>query len=271
MPSINRTRPDFAIQQQQILSRQIAEQQNAIATGIRVARPSQDPAAWSQISSVGTEMGNIAAWLSNIDSVRATAAQVEDSLSQIADGLVRAKELAIQAASASTGAPARAIIAEEFRAVRAQISDILTSRDAQGQSLFPDGSALAVPVDRQTQLSGQLNRSEFGSILAVLDGALSAIVSGSDADRSQALTTVNALFDTLSTAQTRNGLVQQRLETLEVQHQQTGLVQSEWRSAARDTDISASISLMQKLMVNLQAAQASYARIAQNSLFDFLR
>jgi flagellar hook-associated protein 3 FlgL len=236
-----------------------------------VARPSQDPAQWSQISAAGTELGNISVWRSNIDSVRATAAQVEDSLSHIADGLIRVRELAIQAASASTGAPARNIIAAEIETVRDQIGAILHSRDAHGQPFFPDGPALAIPVGQQDQAAGQIDRRTIVPLLSGIDSILTAVEHGTDVERSQAASMAATLIDTLASMQTANGLVQQQLERLSLQHQQTGLVQSERRSAARDTDISATISLMQKLMVNLQAAQASYTRIAQSNLFDFLQ
>ena len=46
---------------------------------------------------------------------------------------------------------------------------------------------------------------------------------------------------------------------------------SEYRATLEETDLALAISEVQKLLISLEAAQATYARIQQSSLFDQIR
>ena len=62
MQSVNRTRPSQDILLQSELSQRIADHQEQIATRRRIDRPSQDPAAWAQISDTAKVQANMGAW-----------------------------------------------------------------------------------------------------------------------------------------------------------------------------------------------------------------
>ena len=69
----------------------------------------------------------------------------------------------------------------------------------------------------------------------------------------------------------QQGIVGNRLETAKIYLQDNSINLAERRSALEDTDLSETISKVQSLLVNLQAAQAVYGQIEQQTLFDYLR
>ena len=97
MESINRNRPNDAIQKQSDLSKLIGKTQESIASGKSFSRPSEAPSSWLEISSLGRKAAIESSWLNNIGRAGILAQQAESSIDIIASGTIRAKELVIQA------------------------------------------------------------------------------------------------------------------------------------------------------------------------------
>ena len=62
-----------------------------------------------------------------------------------------------------------------------------------------------------------------------------------------------------------------RIDQLVERYETTKIQQAEERSALEDTDITAAIARVQAKQLTLDAAQAVFARVNQNTLFDILR
>ncbi len=88
--------------------------QNQAATQKRITKPSDDPVAANRVLVQKTELKGIDQYLKNIASAKNFLEYSEQSLSELAEGLTRAKELALgQASDASGNSETRRVVAAE--------------------------------------------------------------------------------------------------------------------------------------------------------------
>lgn len=80
----------------------IFKSQEQISTGKRVNRPSDDPAALSRIVSYRTQISSISEYKKAIDTGRGYLGSIDSGLSSLNEELIRARELALEAADASS-------------------------------------------------------------------------------------------------------------------------------------------------------------------------
>src|SRR5262249_12445904 len=107
-----------------------------LATGERVARPSDDPAAWAA--------GKRAEAARTLNAGRGEAlarsqdrlTQMDGALAAIGDSLQRARELAVMASNASMGPDGRTAIAGEVRGLRQSALAAANTRTADGEYIF---------------------------------------------------------------------------------------------------------------------------------------
>lgn len=281
MSSINRNRPRDAVQSQIDLAHAITAQQNAIATGKRINVPSDDPQGWLEVSLVARQQGNEAAWTANIGRAETRAVQAESSISELATGLTRAKELTVQASNGTLNAADREGIAKELEGILANFSDLLNQDDSFGGKLFAD-AAIEVPIGGTrtviaapslARLSQGINDGAGGTttLKDAMLTTIDAIRNGSGAQRSAALTTLDSATNHVSVLLTEQGVARGRLESARNQFLDSKIVLAERRQQIESVDITEAITRLQKLDITLQAAQSVYGRIAQRSLLDFLR
>ncbi len=271
MQSVNRLRPGNDINLQGELSRRIADRQQQIATGKRIDKPSEDPAAWSQISNIAKSQANISAWLRNIDRAQSIASQAEDAITQISTQLTRVNELLVQASSGAVSSESRNIIALEIEHIGATLSDIFSKDDSYGERLFPDNTPLSIPIDNDISVTAAPAISQFPDLVATIANIASTIRTGDESQRAAMLTVLRAQTDDLVGLLGQQGITGKQLEEAQTQLRNRQIDFAEYRSAIEDTDLTQTIADMQRLLVNLEAAQATFARIEQSSLFDLLR
>lgn len=132
MQSINRLRPQSPIALQSELSELIAARQQQIATGRRLEKPSDDPAAWAAISGASRVQANMDAWLRNIDRGLSVSRQAETAITGIADRLADASALLIQASSDTIGNENRNIIALEMDDIAVSVGKLMRQNNAFG-------------------------------------------------------------------------------------------------------------------------------------------
>lgn len=273
------------INRQLDLSKGIARAQADISSGTRLQTASDDPAAWSRIAVIKRTEANQEAWLGNLD----TAASVADQVSSVLDGLFnafqRAGELMIQANGASATPSDRAAIADELLGIAADIDSAATTVDSRGLPLFPADTPLPIPISRVLRITATDSRpavfdtvsTPSGTIplAQILRDAAAAIVDPDDATRKPAsaasndavqagITHISALLGQQGVRGARIDSVIERLET-------NALSLEEERGKLEGTDVAATLAQMQADLLSLQAAQATFARINQISLFDLLK
>lgn len=280
MVAISRQTVADEIKRQQALTQEIAKAQIAVSSGRKLSAPSDDVYAWVEISEIGRMQASFAAWTGNVSYGESRAEKAQTNLTQINTLMTRAKELVLQAASSSTGDAGRATIATELQSLRNTLSELLNESDFQGIPVFDDGTTLKIPVGRGIQLEAVGTRQSVSEDIdvggtpmtldAILAQAITAVSSGTDADRTSALGAVEKGLDHVIAEQAKQGIRSERLSTFGERLEDVRLSLKERRSTLEDTDLTETIARMQQKLLTLEAAQSAFARINQKSLFDLI-
>ena len=268
------------ILRQQRLSQRITDDQAAVSTGKRVRMPSQDPQAWVQISEIAQAQAQNAAWIDTISYGQARAQKAEANLQEVNSLFSRARELMVNAATSTLDAAGQAAVVAEIQAIRSSVSELLNQKDYQGVPVFDDTTSIKVPVSRGLALDVVGTRQSIetgitvGGVPRTLDDILAeaetAAASPVQADRQNSLKSLEAGLDHIILAQSVQGIRGDRLEAVERRVSDTKLDLSERRSKLEDTDLTETIARIQANLLSLEAAQAAFARINRQTLFDLI-
>ena len=268
--SVNRQRVARDIAAQTELATALAERQRAIATGRQLERPSDNPDGWAQVARLDARTIDTAGYLRNIDRARGRAALAETALDGLSALLQRARELVIQGTGGTAASADRSAIATELAGIGEQAADLLARGDTDGEPLFAERPQL-VPVDRDIVVTTAPSLSELGDLPTLLADLGAAVARGSEPDRVAALSRVSERGDALTLTIATQALRSERMTATRDRHLSGNVDRAELRSAIADTDVTRAIAETQRLLVNLQAAQATFARLSQTSLFQLLR
>lgn len=284
------------------LRKQAEKLQSQIGTGERLTRSSDDPVAAAKLRSLARRET-----LSNIDQRNsdraATDLQLGDqALISIADTVIRAKELAIQAANTTLSDENRLAIGTEIANLRENLLFLANSRDSSGQSLFGGETAGLAYEDVAGVISyigtatspladlgdGQtVERSVTGpeflnfdpgtgatDMFAVLGALATGLAAGGTAAQtaaSDAISVLDSGLEKITTAQTVIGTRQAWVETIDDRRVAMGELLAEEEANIGGADLASTITRLQELMTVLEASQASFIRLTNLSLFDQLR
>ncbi|MEM6474919.1 MAG: flagellar biosynthesis protein FlgL [Pseudomonadota bacterium] len=276
--------------------------QTQIATGQKIQRGSDDPAAAGRLRALlrAERLGDVEA---------ESAAKLEQDLSIAADELggvndllIRARELAVQAGSDTLGEEARAIVAEELEQLGEELFARANGTTLTGEPLFA-GTAAGPAFTRDTNgvvtYAGNLENGavpvapgievergvagpqvfEFDlngtptSAFAVLSGLADALRGGSADPSAAALGAIAGIDEALDTSTRSQTVLGTRLAWVEVLQQNQvnrGISLAEQRSEVGDTDISDAITRLQQTLTALEASQATFSRVSSLTLFNAL-
>ncbi|MDH3387622.1 MAG: flagellar hook-associated protein FlgL [Gammaproteobacteria bacterium] len=135
-----------AFQQQQ---QKLAKLQQQISTGVRLNKPSDDPAAASKVLELEQSVSANLQYQANINLAEQRLSQQDTVLASYANLLNRVRELAIQANNAPVDAVARRAIAAEIDERLNELVSLANTTDANGDYLFAgyqNGSAPFTPA-----------------------------------------------------------------------------------------------------------------------------
>jgi flagellar hook-associated protein 3 FlgL len=282
---------------------QIERNRTQIATGQRIERGSDDPAAAAQLRSIARRGALAEVESENAARVGQDLAAASTEVEAVTALLQRARELAVQAANTPTGADGRQAIAFELEQLTEELFSRANGTALTGEPLFAglsSGAAFtrnalgnvtyagtlasgAVPVAPGTVIERGLPGSEVfefdlngtpTSAFAVLGGLAAALSGGSPdpvAAANAALEGIDAALDTTNRAQTILGTRMAWVEQVQQQQTDRGVALAERRSRVGDTDIAEAIARLQQSLTALEASQAAFARVSSLSLFDALR
>lgn len=274
--------------------------QQQIATGQKLGKSSDDPLAASQLRALmRTER------LSQVDAANANRAssdlQLADAtLSDFADYINRARELATQAANGTLNNSQRAGIASELKQIHGSLVALANARDSAGHALFGGeaaGDAYALDAagnasyigtasspdvqlgDGQTVRRGVtgpefLNFSVNGNptdLLAQMK-ALGDALAGAAADPAQAardaLDALNTGLDKVTTAQTVVGARMAWIDLTGDRRTNLSELNASEEAELGSTDAATAIARLQQLSLVLEASQAAFSKLANLSLFN---
>lgn len=269
------------IRRQKALSQSIVADQTAVSSGKRLTKASQDPLAWVQVSDLARQQSQQAAWTSNVSYAQSRSAKASSNLEELYNLFNRGQELMITASTASTNESGRAAITAELNNIRAVANELINETDFQGTPVFDNGTSTAIPVSRgiNLQVVGTREQVSTGidvggtamSIDDILANAIAAVSTGTEADRSAALDGLRKGLDHVINQQTSQGVRGDRLDTAKDRLVDVDLTLTERRSILEDTDLTETLANVQSKLTTLEAAQAVFAKINQQTLFDLIR
>lgn len=279
--SINRYRAPEAVSQQIQLSQLIARQQALVGGESRVARPSDDPKAWLEVATISRFQSDEAAWTQNLGRAETRASQAEASLNAVVNGLIRTRELLLQANSGTISPTDPEALAIEVEGLASDFQDALGQSDNYGGPLFGSGPPIRVPISdgRTTVASPNIDAVQEGipiggGVTATLDEIMVAtadsIRNGDGAARADQLNALDGALNRITQLLTRQGVVRSTLESTRDQLDQSKLSLASRKSELSDANVTEALTRLQSLMTNLQATQAVYAQISQQTLFDYI-
>ncbi|WP_151702613.1 flagellar hook-associated protein FlgL [Nitrincola alkalilacustris] len=279
--------------------------QQQLATGQKLSQPSDDPLAATQINKYERVIARNEVFANNVNVSERRLRLEESTLTAITESVLNIKDLAIQANNGANSDNDRAIIGEEMRQILGQLVGALNTRDAQGEYLFSGFKGGTEPyqlnADDNYEYRGDSGQRflDIGenATIAATDPGSTLFGSGED----NLLNVVNSLasllkgdrpldaaFETITEeVSDLQGQVDQFFETLVTKRSELGarlrvlddqrdaladikLFTQNTLSKFKDTDYYEATSQLLLEQNALQAAYASFGKIQQLSLFNYV-
>ncbi|MEC8633434.1 MAG: flagellar hook-associated protein FlgL [Pseudomonadota bacterium] len=272
----------------------VAELQAKLGSGKQMVRPSEDPDKANLISGLEDAKKRQGTYSTNVDAVetRLTAeSAVLDSMTTI---MQRITQLTVQSSNDTLGVSDRDVIATEIEALRNELLNLTNTQDLTGAYIFSGNktSSPAFVEDSNGTVSYngdygrmEVNVSDVRSIaintlgpdlfsaadFKALDDLVVDLRNADGAGVRTKLADVNSINDRLINSY---GSMAGRLAAIESQRSvidETTLRIDELLIREDDLDYAKAVTELSKESVALQALQASFMKVAQLSLFNFLR
>ena len=295
-----------ATQQISTVQSDLARSQAQVSSGKDIIHPSDAPDKASTIQRLRSMLDRQLSYGDTIKTVQ-TRLQAEDtSLGSVSEILTRINEIAVQSANDTLSGPNRKALGVELKGLRDQLLSLANSQDTTGNFIFagsrltqppfptgPDGTVqyqgdqTRMMVSIGDQRSLPINRSGSAVFVPVMrtDAQGQAVGVGFF----QALDDLTASVNGSNQAGMQRGIGE--METLlqgvllgradvgtdlAVADQQTSVLDDitlnlkSTLSDVEDLDFAAAVTKMNKQMLSLEAAQASFAKIAKLNLFNYI-
>lgn len=259
---------------QQRLAQSIETTQIQISSGKKLQAMSDDPVAARRISTIQTAQSSMAAWKLNLNSARGMVDMGETVMNSSASLLLRANELALMAVDGSQNSMSRAAIALELQSIASEIDNLAATRGANGEPIFGameniirfDSDIAFAPLP----IAADAFSIDGISIANLVRDSAAAIADEDSAGMNQAVTQMSGAIDHVAHQHSLIGLAAARLERLVDSMELRSIAVAEERSSLEETDLSEAIARLNAQDITLSAAQAAFAKINRQTLFDIL-
>lgn len=277
---------------------QLFKYQQQLASGKKLSQPSDDPLAATRINKFERVIARNEVFSNNVDVAERRLKMEETTLTLVTETTLRVKDLAIQANNGGLSETDLRIIGAELEQLVGQLSGAMNTQDAQGEYLFAgfkgqtqpyvlnadgnyefrgDSGQRFLDVGENTQIASTDSGADiFGTgennLLNTVKNMAQALNSDpvNLVDFNQERVALDQFFEQTITARSKIGA---RLGVLEDQREQLAdmkLFTQATLSGIQDTDYYEATS---KLLLEQSALEASYAtfgKIQQLSLFNFV-
>jgi flagellar hook-associated protein 3 FlgL len=284
----------------------LAHTQEQLSTGLQIVKPSDEPDKASLVTRLESELARQSSYQNTLKMVNVRLTAEETALKNTSDVMYRIKELSVQAANDTLGMQDRQSIALEIGALRDQVLSLANSQDGNGNYLF-SGSRSGSPAFAKDasgrvlyqgdQARMQVNVGDNRRMNLNMPGAdaFIRVVRDDGKGNKTGVDFFQALDDLVNAVQTsdhvgiqrgvgevdslQNGISEglgQIGADLNVVDLQTNVLDQvvlrlkSTRSDVEDLDYTEAITRMNKDQLALEAAQSSFAKISQLTLFKFL-
>ena len=297
---------DRATQQLGGVQSRLTKVQEQLSTGLQIVKPSDAPDKASLVTRLESELARQSGYQDTLKAVNVRLTAEETALKNTSDVMFRIKELSVQAANDTLGLQDRQSIALELGSLREQILSLANSQDSNGNYLFSgsrageeafskdssgriiyqgDHARMKVNVGDNRRMNLNLPGSDIFTRVVRDDGKGGKV----GVDFFQALDDLTQAVKTADRTKIQRGIGE--IDSLQigvseglgqigadlgvVDMQTTVLDQvvlrlQTTRSDIEDLDYTEAITRMNKDQLALEAAQSSFSKISQMSLFKFL-
>jgi len=282
--------------------------QSKISSGKNFTSLAEDPVGASRVVSLKRELSQLDTFKSNIDSTRRRLSLGETAISDITNGVQRAEELIIQAGNGGLSSENRLQISYELEEMVEYLAGLMNARDAKGEYLFSGSKGTTQTFQKQVDgtytyegdstvrkiqvaSSQYIESTDSGQFLfqsvtmpagsSVEGNVLNTLVQAIESIRND---TGAQLGDGIATALDRLSQVQSRLseavstiggrlnilDSAEMSNEDFDLLTQGALSAIEDLDYAAASTELAKRQLALEASYASFAKIQNLSLFNYI-
>lgn len=285
MIGATRFRMTAEINRQGNLGKEIARAQSDISSETRLRTASDDPGASARVADIRRKQADETAWAANVETGAAVAANADSTLTLVSNGLNRARELVLAGASDGASEADRASYATELRGIVSDFSNYAKQTDSRGLPVFPEDTPLSIPIGRGISVPATVSRAEaFAGVpvagggttdlAAILNAAADAITQPDGATRADALASslkaVEGATSHVADVHAQQGRLGAQFDTARERLATSSVNLQDERGQLEGTDIPATVARMQAKLLTLEAAQAAFARINKQTLFDVL-
>lgn len=296
---------DRSAKQMVSIQNDLAKSQAQIAAQKQVLNPSDAPDQAAAITRLNSVIARQDTYTTALNQVQSRLDAESTTLTSASDVLVRIKELAVQANNGTQGTTSRLAIATEMKGLRDQLLSLANSTDPSGNYIFSGskvhtpafaqdtngkvtyqgdqtrmnvavGDHRTIPINRAgTNAFVRVVRTENGvekgyGFFDSVDSLIAGVTTGDKTSMQRGLTEMDALHNGVVLAQAESGTDMKVVEQQGASIDDTKLSLKTALSKIQDLDMSTAITDMQKLMLSLEAAQSSFAKTSQLSLFKYL-
>ncbi len=199
----------YQLKVQDLLNQQaaLAKTQSQIATGLRVQTPADDPVAAAQLGSLADAQAREEQFGKNSTIVQGRLQTEEQALADANTVMQRARELVVQANTATLSDGDRNSIATELKSRLDELMSIANRKDANGEYLFAGYAGATLPFSRGS--SGSVNYlGDSGTRAVPVSTGLSVQDSDAGSRVFMGVPAGNGLFTTAaSAANTGSGVI----------------------------------------------------------------
>ena len=297
---------DRANQQLGDVQGELAKTQEQLSTGKQIVKPSDSPDKASLVTRIESELARQASYQSTLKTVNTRLQASETVLRNTSDVLVRIKEIAIQAASDTLSPADRQSISLEISSLRDQMLSLANTQDTNGTYLFSgsrvgspafskdakgfvvyqgDESRMKVAVgdNRRMNLNmpgadafvkvvrddGNGHKTGVGFFQAI-DDLANAVKNSDHTNMQRGIADIDSLQQGVSDATAQIGTDMNVIDMQNSVLDEITLRLKTTKSDAEDLDYTSAITKMNKDQLALEAAQSSFAKISQLSLFKYM-
>lgn len=286
---------------------QLTQSQAQLAQGKQIINASDAPNQAATIQRLKSILNKQDSYQSSLNTIKARLQGEDSTLQNVSDLLVRAKEVAVQGANDTLNAGDRKALATEMQALRDQMLSLANTKDSNGNYLFA-GSRVKQPAFVETvngspeyrgdqtrmnvrvgdQRSIPINRTGTDAFVPVaridadgktsgigffqvMDNLITGLNTSKGPDIRRGVGELDDLMQGLSMARANIGtnlnVVDQQSSVIE----DTTLNLKTTLSSIEDLDYASAITKMNQQMMSLEAAQASFAKVSQLNLFNYIK
>jgi flagellar hook-associated protein 3 FlgL len=298
------TRQYFKAQNENMadLKTDISKLQQQISTGKILEIPSDNPVAFSDGARLKHQLAKVDQYNRNMTNLLQRIEAEESTLSDATNILTRITELSLQGANDTLSAKDRKIVAGEIEQLRESLIQLANVKDNSELAIFggykgnikpfsqdEDGNVIFVGdtnvqnVEIADGIETKANGNGFeifmqvrvagakrvSSVFQLVSDVTNKLNSGLSC--SGEVAGVRAALEQVNIAQMIAGT---RIAKISRQQESLAAVQLQAKtmlSAIEDTDIEKAVSELKQKMLSLDASQASFVKIADLSLFNYLR